>query len=293
MKKIILLIVFLLISSIHPISKLNVAVLAKDSNLRSQIESEISEKKFIQVIDRMNLEEVLEEMKLGQLGLLKEGSYPKAGELLSAEYLVILENFGESFKLVHSPSAKIIGSWNQFSYKNINLMIKLLEREYSIKEILSLSEKESKEFYFKIIEFPSITNQKTLKINDEIKFSFEVKSLKKRKVYLNIFVFSTDGSMTQIFPNSFQKNNLISTNEIFKFPNSLIPNEFKLVATEPVGEDQYIFIASENKLLIDEKKTDSYQVFEEDISEVAKAVSFQLEKKGNLSIKKMKVEIIE
>ncbi len=291
--KIIILLLIILVQNIYSISKLNVAVLSKDPNLRTRIESEFSEKKFIQIIDRMNIEEILEEMKLGQLGILKEGTYPKTGELLGAEYLIIIENFGETFKLVHSPSAKIIGSWSEFSYKNISTMTKLLEREYSIKELISKTEKESKDFYFKIINFPSISDNKNLKVNDEIKFSLEVKSLKKRKLFLNIFVYSTDGSMTRIFPNSFQKNNLISTNEIFEFPNSLIPKEYKLVATPPVGEDQYIFIASENKLLLDENKSDSYQVFEENISEITKGVAFQLEKKGLISIKKMKVEIIE
>lgn len=288
-KKFILIFIFSFLN-LFSNEKLNVAVLLKDSSFRSKIESEISEKKFIQVVERMNMNQILEEMKLGQMGILKEGSYSKAGEILGAEYFFLFGNFSDSFKLISTASGKILGSWSKFSYQNLNDGLKILEREFSIKTILSKEEIKEKDFYFDLFE---TKNKNSFKLEDEIQFFFKINSKNKKNVYLRILVYSSDHSITEIFPNSYKKENLVSTNEILYFPKNFLSDQMKLIASKPIGEEMFIFIASETDLVNLKSVPKKNELEEDEISVLSKGMTLQERKKTNYILKKWKLDILE
>lgn len=270
--------------------ELTVAIISPKIENGKPIEKDLKEKSFIQIVERNNINEILQEMKLGQMGVLKEGTYTKAGYLIGADYLILIDRFATSIRLIHSASSKILGSWSQLSQKNINSICKILEKENSIRELLNSSEGNSKDYEIKIHKFPS---DNSIKIGEEIKFSLEVFSKSEKKVHLTIFVFSSDGTMIQIFPNQFQPKNQIETNQYFSFPSNNIPDKYKIIASEPLGEDQYIFIASKEKLKLGDENYEGYQTFEEEIFMQSKGVRLQLEKQQNYSLKKMKLTILD
>ncbi|MBU1054925.1 MAG: tetratricopeptide repeat protein [Proteobacteria bacterium] len=57
--------------------------------LAAMIISDLSKIKSIQVVERIRLQALLEEMKLGQTGLVKQGTAPKVGKLLGARNIVL------------------------------------------------------------------------------------------------------------------------------------------------------------------------------------------------------------
>ena len=273
--------------------ELTVAIISPKIENGIPIEKDLKEKSFIQIVERNNINEILQEMKLGQMGVLKEGTYAKAGSLIGADYLILIDRFATSIRLIHSASSKILGSWSQLSQKNITSISKILEKENSIQELLLTSEGISKDYEIRIHKFPSLPSDKTIKLGDEINFSLEVLSKTEKKVYLTIFVYSSDGTMTQIFPNQFQPKNQIDTNTNFSFPKKNIPDQYKIIASEPTGEDQFIFIATKVKLKFGDENYEGYQAFEEEVLLQSKGVKLQLDKQKNYSLKKMKLTILD
>jgi hypothetical protein len=273
--------------------KLTLGIISPKPENGIQIEKDLKEKSFIQIVERNNINEILQEMKLGQMGVLKEGTYAKAGSLIGADYLLLVDRFATSIRLIHSASSKILGSWSQLSQKNINSIGKILEKENSIRELLHSSDGKSKDYEIRIHKFPSLPSDKTIKLGDEITFSLEVISKTEKKVHLTIFVYRSDGTMIQIFPNQFQPKNQIDTNSNFSFPNKNIPDKYKIIASEPTGEDQYIFIASKDKLKLGVENYEGYQTFDEEMLLQSKGVKLQLDKQKNYSLKKMKLTILD
>jgi hypothetical protein len=82
--------------------KLTVAVIGPQPDLRAEIESAMSKTDFLQPVERTRIDSLLTEMKLGQQGVLKEGTYAKAGNTLGASYLVLVEKGSTSFRIVHT-----------------------------------------------------------------------------------------------------------------------------------------------------------------------------------------------
>ena len=277
---------YFLYSTLFLFSKsLPVAVIGGSTEQRARFESELNEKTFIQVIERANLDKVLNEMKLAQLGVIKEGSYKKTGELLGANYLVILELNSPSFRLVESNSAKILGVWKDSSFNSMKKFFRVLEKEQAINELLELPNQTSD---LKI----SFNIKNKYKIGEDLSFKLRIESNKKEKVHLFILVYGSDGVLTQIFPNSFDKKSVVFTNQDFIFPTKS-DNPYKLKISPPIGEDEYIFISSKEKIEFSKEQEDDFITFEEDVLEKTKAVKFQLDKKKNFTLEKIKIQVLE
>jgi hypothetical protein len=277
---------YFLYSSMFLFSKsLQIAIMGGSSEQRSRFETELSEKKYIQIIERANLDKVLNEIKLSQLGVLKEGSYKKTGELLGADYLVILELNSPSFRLVESNSAKILGVWKDSSFNSMKKFFRILDKEQAITELLELPNQSSD---LKI----SFTIKNKYRIGEDLSFKLKVESSKKEKVHLFILVYGSDGVLTQIFPNSFDKRSEIFTNQDFIFPTKT-ENPYKIKISPPIGEDEYIFITSKEKIEFSKEQQDDFISFEEDVLEKTKAVKFQLDKKKNFTLEKIKIQVLD
>ncbi|HNK91554.1 MAG TPA: DUF4384 domain-containing protein [Leptospiraceae bacterium] len=253
MKKFIFLFIYFYYSIIlFANGKLTIAVIGQEPNLRANIESTITNSDFLQAVERNRIDTMLTEMKLGQQGVLKEGSYAKAGETLGASYIVLVEKNSNAFRLVHTQSSRILGSWTGWNDKSSQEFLTILEREKSLQELANLKSAGKKDYKIEVTNAIGSKENGGVKIGDEIKIEFIVKSKKEKYAYVTILVYGQDGSITQLFPNKYQSDNKIETNIDFSFPPPDAPKKYKLIASQPIGEDTMVIIASDSSVALED-----------------------------------------
>ncbi|MCB1141499.1 MAG: DUF4384 domain-containing protein [Leptospiraceae bacterium] len=266
-------------TSIVSANKLNVAVVGGDGDSRSQIENKLLSTELFQPVERTKIEKLFKELKLGQTGFLKEGSYPKAGEFLGVHYLIILDETGKNFRLVHSGSSKILGSWPNLRTDSIEDLIQLLEKEKSLQELARLQSSRKNDFEIEITNSVGSRDMGGAKFGDELFLEMIVNSKTEKYTYITILVYGQDGSVMQLFPNKYQSDNKVETNKEFQFPAADSPKKYKLIASPPAGEDTLVIIASNTPTVMDDKASTLgiYKGSENSFSQT-KGISLQLDK---------------
>lgn len=228
--------------------KLNVAVVGPEPDLRAKLEDLMVKTDFVQPVERTRIDALLKEMQLGQQGVLKEGTYGQAGETLGAAYLILLEKDSTTFRLVHTQSGRIMGSWGGFSDASSEELLALLEREKSFQELAGLKAPGKKDYKVVITNAVGSKENGGAVIGEELKIEYKVTSKQEKFAYVTILVYGQDGSVTQLFPNKYQSDNKINTNEEVSFPPANAPRKYKLLASAPAGEDTMVVIASDTSV---------------------------------------------
>lgn len=95
------------------------------------------------------------------------------------------------------------------------------------------------------------TDKKNYKIGTMLTLGFDV----DRALYVQIFIVNSEGLVTTLFPNPYQKNNLVEPNKIYQIPPKNA--KFTLDISGPKGVDRIVAIASlkpfpENTLAIEQ-----------------------------------------
>lgn len=240
--------VFLFTLSLSANGKLHVAVVGQEPELRASLESAMTKTDFIQPVERTQIDKMLQEMRLGQQGILKEGTYAKAGETLGASYLILVEQGSSTFKLVHTQSSRILGSWSSQSNTSIEELLTILEREKALQELASLKSSGKRDYKIEVTNAVGSKENGGAVIGDELKVELIVRSKQEKFAYVTILVYGQDGSITQLFPNKYQSDNKIATNTEFTFPPPDAPKKYKLLASNPVGEDTMIVIVADTSV---------------------------------------------
>lgn len=262
--------------------KLTVAVIGQQPELRSELESTISKTDFLQPVERTRIDSLLTEMKLGQQGILKEGSYAKAGLTLGASYLVLVEKSSNSFRLVHTQSAKILGSWSSYTDSSSQEFLSILEREKALQELANLKSPGKRDYKIEITNAVGSKDNGGSVIGDELKLEIIVRSKKEQYAYLTILVYGQDGSITQLFPNKYQSDNKIATNTEFVFPPANAPKKYKLIASTPIGEDTMVVIASDSSVALENASPLGIYMSSTKSLLGTKGIALQLDKTGKV-----------
>lgn len=273
---------FFFLNSIFANGKLTVAVIGSESDLKANIESVITKTDFLQAIERNRIDAMLTEMKLGQQGILKEGSYAKAGETLGASYLVLLDKNSNSFRIVHTQSSRILGSWKRWEDGSLQELLSVLEKEKSLLELANLKSAGKKDYKIEIVNAIGSKDNGGAVLGDELKLEFVVRSKKENFAYITILVYGQDGSITQLFPNKYQSDNKIATNTEFKFPPPDAPKKYKLIASQPVGEDTMVVIASDSSVALEDGTPQGIYFGNTKSLKGTKGITIQLDKTGTV-----------
>lgn len=234
------------VTSLYADGKINVAVIGTDVELRANLENIMAKTDFVQPVERARIDSLLKEMKLGQQGILKEGTFSKAGETLGASYLILVEK--GSFKIVNTQSSRILGSWSGWNDISSEEFLTILEREKSLQELVNLKSSGKRDYKIELTNAVGSKDNGGSVIGDELRVEFIVRSKHERYAFITILVYGQDGSITQLFPNRYQSDNKIPTNKEFIFPPLDAPKKYKLIASSPVGEDTMVVIASDTSV---------------------------------------------
>ena len=260
--------------------KLTVAVIGPQPDLRAEIESAMSKTDFLQPVERTRIDSLLTELKLGQQGVLKEGTYAKAGNTLGASYLVLVEKGSTSFRIVHTQSSRIIGSWTGLNDTSSQEFLAVLEREKSLQELANLKSPGKRDYKIEITNALGSKDNGGAVIGDELRVEFIIRSKQEKYAYVTILVYGQDGSITQLFPNKYQSNNKVETNKEFAFPPPDAPKKYKLIASTPIGEDTMVVIASDSSVALENGVSQGIYTGSTKSLLGTKGITLQLDKTG-------------
>ena len=253
--------------------KLTVAVIGPQPDLRAEIESAMSKTDFLQPVERTRIDSLLTELKLGQQGVLKEGTYAKAGNTLGASYLVLVEKGSTSFRIVHTQSSRIIGSWTGLNDTSSQEFLAVLEREKSLQELANLKSPGKRDYKIEITNALGSKDNGGAVIGDELRVEFIIRSKQEKYAYVTILVYGQDGSITQ-------SNNKVETNKEFAFPPPDAPKKYKLIASTPIGEDTMVVIASDSSVALENGVSQGIYTGSTKSLLGTKGITLQLDKTG-------------
>lgn len=275
-------------SSIFASGKLNIAVIG-ESSVRSEIESKLVGTDYAQPIEREKLEAVFREIKLSQSGVMKEGTFVKAGEMSGADFFIMAEK-DRSFRMVHSRSGKVYGSWKEGNPSAYSELSERLEAEKLMRDLVMQNEKSKGISIEEVSSFDS-----RIMIGEYIKVVLKVtsRSEEMKKAYVAVLYYGQDGSILQIFPNKYDTDSQVDINQEFTIPRD--ERKYRLRAALPAGEDTMVIIASDVPVGLTGENS-SYvgpYLMQKKSSKGTKGISIQLNKGKMTAVKNLKLNIQE
>ena len=172
-----------------------------------------------------------------------------------ADYLLNVSQ--NSFKLL---KAKGNITLNTFEYRESSYseFSDLLDAEAGYFELIQLKNNGSNDYKLSDIFSKAELGKEGARIGESIELEFVYRSKTKKNGYLTIYLFTTDGTIAQIFPNKYDTNNLLNPNDNYKFPTSNATKKYKLEASTPVGNDRLLLIITEKSLQFSSENIKNY-----------------------------------
>ena len=94
----------------------------KSNVLVSELSAELSKYKFIKLIERSKLKDVIKEIELGMTGMIDENTASKAGKIHGLQLMIVgtLRKNKITARIIHVESGKIISSYSVSSIEGID-----------------------------------------------------------------------------------------------------------------------------------------------------------------------------
>ena len=187
----------------------------------------------LKIVERQNLDQALAEQKLALEGYISPESAAQAGRLtgagavLTASLIAMGENVEIHARLFGVESGEVLGAKTIVARREIRSFIHPLWDD-----IASIQSK-GKKFKARVW-----TERDRLGIGDEAAVCFEV----DRPCHVTIFDYSTDGSITVLFPNRFQPDNRVRPERTYRIPAE--EGGYRIRVQGPPGKEQLKLFAT-------------------------------------------------
>ena len=191
----------------------------------------------VEMLEREKLATIMQEHKMGKMGLIDAATAPRLGELTGVNALV----FGHTVDLGHKlqltirvvdVNSKILAQSNFLLEKRIKTPTTPLWED--IQKI-----KQQNKDQFKIEVWTEKTDHT---IGDEIVIKFKA----DRNCYVTLFNMGSSGQITVLFPNRFYATNYVKADQVISIPGRF--QNFKIKAQGPAGIEKLKIFATDNKV---------------------------------------------
>ena len=201
--------------------------------ISERLVADLSMEPGLKIVERQNLDQALAEQKLALEGYISPESAARAGRLtgagavLTASLIAMGENTEIHARLFAVENGEVIGAKTIVARREIRSFINPLWDDIST--IKSTGHK----FQAKVW-----TEKDRLGIGDEAVVCFKV----DQACYVTVFDYSTDGSITVLFPSRFQPDNHVRADQIYRIP----PEEggYRIRVQGPPGLEQLKLFAT-------------------------------------------------
>lgn len=169
----------------------------------------------------------------------------------------ILELSKSSFRVLKSKGDIPLNRFEptEESYKELH---SLLDAESGYTELVSLRNNGSPEHKISDIFSKAEVGKEGARVGENIELEYVYRSKAKKEGYLTIYLFTTDGTVVQVFPNKFEPENRLTPNENYKFPSPNAKKSYKLEASPPVGNDRLLLIVTPKPLILNQALIKNY-----------------------------------
>lgn len=187
----------------------------------------------LRVVERRQLDAALAEQKLALDGFVSTETAARAGKLTGARALVTgtITDLGEFIELnariVDVQSGEVLNAQSIKARRSIKTFINPLWDE------IDAIKAKGKKFTARVW-----TDRDRLRVGDLAAIQFEV----DRDCHVTLFDFSTDGSITVLFPNRFQPDNRVRAGRIYRIPPE--DGGYKIRVQGPAGIERVKLFAT-------------------------------------------------
>ena len=201
--------------------------------ISERLTADLSVEPGLRIVERQNLDQALAEQKLALEGYISPESAAQAGRLtgagsvLTASLIAMGENVEIHARLFAVENGEVLGAKTIVVRREIRSFIHPLWDD-----IASIQSK-GKKFKARVW-----TERDRLGIGDEAAVCFEV----DRPCHVTIFDYSTDGSITVLFPNRFQPDNRVRPERTYRIPAE--EGGYRIRVQGPPGKEQLKLFAT-------------------------------------------------
>ena len=201
--------------------------------ISERLVADLSLEPGLKIVERQNLDQVLAEQKLALEGYISPESAARAGRLtgagtvLTASLIAMGENTEIHARLFAVENGEVIGAKTIVARREIRSFINPLWDD------INTIKSTGREFKAQVW-----TEKDRLGIGDEAVVCFKV----AQASYVTVFDFSTDGSITVLFPSRFQPDNHVHADQVYRIP----PEEggYRIRVQGPPGLEQLKLFAT-------------------------------------------------
>jgi hypothetical protein len=220
---------------------------SKNANLiLSELTESLSHYKFISMIERSRLKDLIREIELSQAGFIDDATAVKVGKVHGLQVMIVgtINRDEVTARAIHMETQRVISS----SVTGLSTIKELGEKLASgievflAKENLKSLRNDSPEIDLQFwVSSKSkggldITPDKRgrIKIGEKIVFRFK----SSQSGYLTIVDIQPGGDVVILFPNDAQPSNRIESGRLYSIPSE--QDAFEIIVSEPVGTDTLV-----------------------------------------------------
>jgi len=202
---------------------------------------------FISLVDRTQLKSLIDEIALGQTGIIDEATALKAGRVHGLQLIIegTIDGDRVTARAIHTETLKVIATASANGRNEIERLGKKLAagietfiaRE-NLKRLRNDSPGINLEFWLETKGSAgakiSARDRGPLKIGKSVSFHFR----SNRDGYLTIVDIQPNGDVVLLYPNDFSKTNEVKAGIEYSIPSK--NDEFEITVTEPAGQDTIV-----------------------------------------------------
>jgi len=218
----------------------------------SDLSASLSRYRFLRLVERSKLDQIVKEIQLGMTGLVNEKSALKAGKVRGVGVMIFgaVSAFGVSARAVRLETGRVIAA---AAVPSTGEMAKLgdklaygiethLARE-NVKRLRNDSPGIDLEFWLEKKNGTRLVPGKSnvMKIGESVVFKFRA----NRDSYLTIVDIQPGGDVVVLYPNQFTPEGKISAGTLYSIPSAA--DAFEITVSEPAGSDTVVAFFTEKK----------------------------------------------
>lgn len=223
--------------------KINICIIPvndEESNV-NLFQMELQNYEHVGVIERENLDEIMNELALSMTGAIAEDEVMEAAKLSSAEKFVFLEESDNWIaKIVDTQTGRTDKIFRDQNLENLAEKVgQQLEHQINLDMLGNIQHTNPK------MNLSISTNQAEYDVGESVQFTFSADV----DCYVTILDIQPNGDIIVLFPNEFSPDNFIRGGTVYKIPSD--DDEFAIAATSPGLETVKVIATLDNIDILD------------------------------------------
>ncbi len=228
----------------------------------SELTESLSHYKFIRMIERSRLKELIREIELGQSGFIDNATAVKVGKVHGLQVMMVgtINRDRITARAIHMETQRVISTASVSGISDIKVLgeklasgIEVFLAKENLKSLRNDSPEIDLRFWVSSLSrggFDIGPNKSgRIKIGEKVVFRFQ----SNQSGYLTIVDIQPGGDVVVLFPNEAHPSNRIESDRLYSIPSE--NDTFEITVSEPVGTDTLVAYFTKKRVdWLDRKK---------------------------------------